>query len=290
VLDETLTLREYDMKVNNITVEREIDPATPNADADSHQMEQVFLNIINNAVDAMMESGSGGKLRVKAYAKDKFVCVEFRDSGPGIQDPKRIFDPFYTTKSIGKGTGLGLSICYGIVKEHGGDIVAHNHPDGGAVLEVRIPVTGQSKAAAEAEMAVPKREMALEGRVLLAEEEEAVLEFERDVLVGAGAAVVTVLGNKDLKERMLTQSYDAFVVSGGSAGWKAPDIYKWLAEKSPGSEKRVLFTFSTVMDSDVRSFLQEHNIAFLVKPFEVSDLIAATRKLTHKTQVAAAGK
>jgi two-component system, NtrC family, sensor kinase len=276
------------MKVNNITVEREIDPNIPNADADPHQLEQVFLNIINNALDAIMENGPGGKLRVKAYAKDKFVCVEFRDSGPGIHDPKRIFDPFYTTKSIGKGTGLGLSICYGIVKEHGGDIVAHNHADGGAVLEVRLPVAGQA-AAAEKEIAPPKRETALEGRILLAEEEEAVLEFERDVLVGAGASVVAINGNTDLKERILTQPFDAFVLSGAFAAWKAPDIYKWLAEKSPGAEKRVLFTFSTMIDPEIRTFLQDHKIAFLVKPFEVSDLIAAARKLTQKSQAAGVG-
>jgi two-component system NtrC family sensor kinase len=288
VLQETLTLREYDMKTNNIAVEREIDADTPNADADPHQLEQVFLNIINNALDAMMENGPGGKLRVKVHAKDKFVAVEFRDSGPGLQDPKRIFDPFYTTKSIGKGTGLGLSICYGIVKEHGGDIVAHNHPDGGAVLEVRLPIATQG-AAVEKEAAPAKRETALEGRILLAEEEEAVLEFERDVLVGAGASVVPVSGNHDLKERMLTQPFDAFVVSGAFASWKAPEIYKWLAEKSPGAEKRVLFTFSTMIDPEIRTFLQDHNIPFLVKPFEVSDLIAAARKLTQRSQAAGAG-
>jgi two-component system NtrC family sensor kinase len=289
VLDETLTLREYDMKVSNITVERDIDANTPNADADPHQMEQVFLNIINNALDAMMESGSGGKLRVKVHPKDKFVCVEFRDSGPGIQDPKRIFDPFYTTKSIGKGTGLGLSICYGIVKEHGGDIVAHNHPEGGAVLEVRVPVAGQNKIVVEKEIAVPKRDSAIEGRILLAEDEEAVLEFERDVLVGAGASVVPIAGSADLKERMLTQVFDGFVLSGAFASWKAPEIYKWLAEKSAGAEKRILFTFSTMIEPEVRTFLQDHNVPFLVKPFEVSDLIAAARKLTHKAQAAVAG-
>ena len=73
------------------------------------------------------------------------VCTQFTDDGAGIKDPKRIFDPFYTTKSVGKGTGLGLSICYGIVKEHGGDITANNSPEGGAVIEVRLPAVGVSK-------------------------------------------------------------------------------------------------------------------------------------------------
>jgi fructose-1-phosphate kinase PfkB-like protein len=88
---------------------------------------------------------------------------------------------------------------------------------------------------------------------------------------------------------MLTQPFDAFVVSGAFASWKAAEIYKWLAEKSPGAEKRVLFTFSTMIDPEVRSFLQEHKIPFLVKPFEVSDLIAVARKLTQKSQAAGVG-
>src|SRR5689334_4096086 len=103
--------------------------------------------------------------------------------------------------------------------------------------------------------------------------EEAVLEFERDVLVGAGASVVPVNGSADLKERMLTQLFDAFVLSGAFPSWRAPEIYRWLAEKSPGAEKRVLFTFSSVMEPEIRTFLQEHKVPFLVKPFEVSDLI-----------------
>jgi two-component system NtrC family sensor kinase len=257
------------------------------ADADPHQMEQVFLNIINNALDAMMENGPGGKLKVKVYSKDKFVCIEFHDSGPGIQDPKRIFDPFYTTKSVGKGTGLGLSICYGIVKEHGGDIIARNRAEGGATLEVRVPVAGQSRDTSDKSAPLPKRELAVEGSVLLAEEEEAVLEFERDVLVGAGAKVVTLKNNADAKERLLKEKFDAVIMNGTANGGGAAEIYRWVAEKCPGMEKCLLFTFSSVMDSDTRNFLQTNNVPFLVKPFEVGDLITVARKLLQKTQAAA---
>src|SRR5216684_5614696 len=123
VLEETLALRDYDLKVNNITLERDLEPDLPAVTGDPHQLEQVFLNIINNAVDAILEAGQGGTLKVRVSNQNGQVRAEFRDSGPGIKDPKRIFDPFYTTKSVGKGTGLGLSICYGIVKEHGGDII-----------------------------------------------------------------------------------------------------------------------------------------------------------------------
>ncbi len=188
VLEDSLTLREYDLKVNNVSLEREIPEGLPSVVADPHQLEQVFLNIINNALDAMVEScgeGSpGGVLKVRVCKKDAFVCVEFDDSGPGIKDPSRIFDPFYTTKSVGKGTGLGLSICYGIVKEHGGEIAARNREEGGATIGATIEVRllASEKPALPEAPAPARRESPLAGRVLLVEDEEAVLEFERERL------------------------------------------------------------------------------------------------------------
>src|SRR5205085_8086101 len=163
VLEETLALREYDLKVSNITLERDLPDDMPSVVGDPHQLEQVFLNVINNALDAMLESSSSGVLKVRGFCRGNFVCVEFDDSGPGIKDPNRIFDPFYTTKSIGKGTGLGLSICYGIIKEHGGDITARNGENGGAVVEIRLPAaTGIASQASESVPA--KRETAIQGR------------------------------------------------------------------------------------------------------------------------------
>ena len=122
VLEETLTLRDYDLRGSTAHYPPAGMHQIPAVTADPHQLEQVFLNVINNAVDAILEKGDGGTLTVRVYSDEGLVHVVFQDSGPGIKEPGKIFDPFYTTKSVGKGTGLGLSICYGIVKEHGGDI------------------------------------------------------------------------------------------------------------------------------------------------------------------------
>ena len=288
IVDETLALRDYDLKVNNIALERETMIDAPSVTADPHQLEQVFLNIINNAVDAILEGGKGGKLKVRIHSADGQVRVEFLDSGVGIKDPNRIFDPFYTTKSVGKGTGLGLSICYGIIKEHGGDITAHNRAEGGACVEVKLPASGHVIEAEPVTM-VTRREMAIEGRVLLLEDEEAVLEFERDVLVGAGAQVVALMSVDEAKSRLRAETFDAVIMNGRMpGGWSAQDAHRWIGVACPGLEKKLLFTFSNVAEADVKNYLQSNGVPSLVKPFEVVDLISQARRLLQKTQAAIA--
>ncbi|MDR3763553.1 MAG: PAS domain S-box protein [Acidobacteriota bacterium] len=150
VLEDTLALREFDLKINDIEVRRDYQPGAPFITGDAHQLSQVFLNIVNNAVDAIMDSGHGGKLLIRLKYDAANVNMEFLDSGPGLHDAGRIFDPFYTTKGVGRGTGLGLSICYGIVKEHGGNISAGNGELGGAVFRITLPVNPPQKASAGA--------------------------------------------------------------------------------------------------------------------------------------------
>jgi CheY-like chemotaxis protein len=212
--------------------------------------------------------------------------VEFDDSGPGIKDPSRIFDPFYTTKSVGKGTGLGLSICYGIVKEHGGEIVARNREEGGATIEVRL--LASEKPALPETVSSTRRESVLAGRVLLVEDEEAVLEFERDVLVGAGAEVTTSMSVEDTQQRLRNGAFDVIVMNGRMpGGYSAQEMYEWIATNCPGLEKGLLLTFSTVTDQQTRSFLQEHGVPSLAKPFEVADLISQVRGLSQRAGKAA---
>jgi len=293
VLEEALLLRDYDMKVSNIKLEREIQSDVPAVSGDPHQVEQVFLNIINNALDAMMDEAvpesAERKLLVRVRASDDLVIIEFQDSGPGLQEPNRIFEPFYTTKSIGKGTGLGLSICYGIVKEHGGEIAARNAEGGGAIIEVRFPSAGHAAEPQPAPSA-QKRESALHGTILLVEDEEAVLEFERDVLAGAGAQVTTLTGFEAAKSAMESQSFDALIINGkmpGAGG--VQQTHAWITEKRPALSKHLLFTFSSLAEAEVRTFLEQNHVPFLVKPFEVGDLIANARRLLAKTKAAGAG-
>jgi two-component system, NtrC family, sensor kinase len=112
--------------------------------ADPHQLQQVFLNLVNNAVDAMLECSASGDLWVRTALENNKFMLEFVDSGPGVKEGSRVFDPFYTTKPVGKGTGLGLSICYGIITEHGGQIRVRNVPPRGACFTIELPGPSQS--------------------------------------------------------------------------------------------------------------------------------------------------
>ena len=287
VLEDTIALRDYDLKVNNIAVERDFEPVLPSVVADPHQLEQVYLNIINNAADAMMDAGRGGCLRVSIYTENGSVVTSFHDSGPGIFDPKHVFDPFYTTKGVGKGTGLGLSICYGIVKEHGGEISAQNHAAGGALLQVKLPVAVGEKPVTERDRIVARRESRLEGSVLLVDDEEAVLDFEREVLTAAGMKVITTASGERAMEQLQNEDVDmVFLDSKIPGDWASEDIFHWIEQHRPELAPRTVLVLSNVSDPNVRTFVDATKILCLVKPFEVSDLLAVARRVLRRVKAA----
>lgn len=145
ILQQTLKLRAYDLSNHGVELVEDYDPGLPVIVGDPHQLQQAFLNILNNAYDAVHETRRRGKIGIRSSHRDGSIEIIFRDNGSGISHPDRIFDPFFTTKEVGKGTGLGLSICYGIVRAHGGEISARNNSDGiGSTFIVRLPVANST--------------------------------------------------------------------------------------------------------------------------------------------------
>ena len=136
VVTNAAQLRGLDLK-GSTSIELRLESVLPGVRGDGNQLMQVFFNIISNAIDAM--EPAGGVLTIKTQRDRSHVVVLFSDTGSGLKDPLRVFDPFYTTKPVGKGTGLGLSICYGLIQEHGGRIICYNRPEGGAVFRVDLP-------------------------------------------------------------------------------------------------------------------------------------------------------
>jgi two-component system NtrC family sensor kinase len=145
IIRRTLQLRAYDFLSHGVEIVEQLDESLPDVVGDAQQLQQVFLNILNNAHDAVRETGRPPRIEIMSTRNGLQVEVSFRDNGPGIANADRIFDPFFTTKEVGKGTGLGLSICYGIIREHGGEIVCHNNLDAeGATFVVRLSAAPES--------------------------------------------------------------------------------------------------------------------------------------------------
>jgi signal transduction histidine kinase len=143
LLHRAVQMETLRLEGKKIRTEIRVAPDLPRVWGNANQLFQCCLQIIGNAVDALEEVG-GGLLTVESWREADEVVLEFADSGPGIREPLRVFDPFYTTKPIGKGTGLGLSATYGVVQDHHGQITCYNRPQGGAVFVLRFPVATQA--------------------------------------------------------------------------------------------------------------------------------------------------
>ena len=272
VLEDTLALREYDLKVNNIQVHRDLAPELPLTAADAHQLQQVFLNILNNAVDAILERPERREIWVRSAMEGGRLLVEFTDSGPGVHDPLRVFDPFYTTKPVGKGTGLGLSICYGIISEHNGDISVRNSPPNGAMFSIRLPV-----------MPVPQPRDAGQngqdsspsgGRILLVDDEEAVLELEQEILAGRCHSVKAVRSGREAQQVLEREAVDLVVTDVKMPGEvTGRGLYEWICHRHPELVGRVVFTMSDSSTEEINSIIEESGCPYVQKPFEVQKFL-----------------
>jgi len=138
LLQRAIQMEGFKLENKKISLTVESSDPLPRVLGNASQLLQAFLQIVENAVDALREVG-GGRLQVSLWREDNEVVVQFADSGPGLRNPERVFDPFYTTKPVGKGTGLGLSAAYGVIQDHKGQITCYNRPEGGAVFEIRLP-------------------------------------------------------------------------------------------------------------------------------------------------------
>ena len=280
ILNDTLALREYDLKINNITVKHHCDEQVPMIFGDAHQLEQVFLNIVNNAVDSMLEIAHGGALSIRTWNDKTDAFVEFKDSGDGIREPNRVFDPFYTTKKVGKGTGLGLSICYGIIQEHGGEIFASNHPDGGAVFVIRLPLATQPESGVRWKFPSNEKKE-LPDRVLVIEDEQVLLEFEIEALKQAHVDVASACSGSEAIRLLSDGKFGAIIIDGRLSGTtSAPDVYHWIVENQSHMTKRIVFTLPQSGESELRGFLAANNLPSIAKPFAAEDLIAALLRMT----------
>jgi PAS domain S-box-containing protein len=272
ILEETLALRDYDLRMKNIRVHLELAPDLPVTAADPHQLQQVFLNLVNNAVDAVLESSGEGDLWVRTGLRGDRLSVEFTDSGPGVREPSKVFDPFYTTKPVGKGTGLGLSICYGIITEHGGTIRVRNVQPHGAAFTIEMPFQppSQLRTSPSGNLATPARA----GKILLVDQDVSVLEAVSGILRARNHQVRAAATLEDAQKALREQEYDVVVADLNTfEGVKDKGLRSWLRMHRPSLAQRVvLMRATTPTASQTDAALGALQV--LQKPFKAGELLA----------------
>jgi two-component system NtrC family sensor kinase len=266
-------------------VHLDLAPDLPEAPADPHQLQQVFLNLINNAVDAILEKGAEGDLWVRTGVESQQLFIEFTDSGPGVKDPSRVFDPFYTTKPVGKGTGLGLSICYGIITEHGGTVSVKNSPPRGASFRIELPLhrTSAKQPTVEADKpaSVPS------GRILVVDADEFVLGTTAVVLRSSDYLVETAKSLDDARKMFASGGFDLVIADCELAAQEnAQSVQDALANGAPGLGSRILWLSSVVADPEGNSAYAVPGAGVLRKPFQAVDLLAAVEAKLPRPVVA----
>ncbi len=277
LVESALEILDHELTSGNVEVLLDLSPAVPEVRMDPHQMQQVFLNIINNAIQASVEKESGRRLRISTQLLNEQAYIRFQDSGVGIppEDLPNIFNPFFTTKPVGAGTGLGLSIAYGIVREHGGTITAESNPGEGATFTIEFPVMQNPTEANHSNVKVLKRasEPSHTGdhRILVIDDEEAILDLIREALMSRGYHVDTAANEDSALALVEANAYDVVVCDWKMSGPGGQQIYEKLRQIKPEIAQRFLFMTGDVLSRKAEQFLQAESKICLQKPFSVDE-------------------
>jgi signal transduction histidine kinase/CheY-like chemotaxis protein len=281
VVRETLALRAYEQRVSNVAMIEALAAGLPQVFADPHQVQQVLLNLIINAEQAMVAAHGRGTLIVRTWhdASADSVTLEVNDDGPGIPEDvqSKIFDPFFTTKEVGKGTGLGLTVAYAIVQEHGGQITIRSAPGAGASFFVELPVGAGTLRRAPAP--ADRVEAAIAGAsALIVEDEPALAAAVAEALTDAGLLVDRAGDGEDALARVRERRYDLIVCDLKMPRADGPAFYRAIAATEPELARRIIFVTGDVAGTDAERFLEESGCRWLAKPFRLADLLRAARE------------
>ncbi|MDD5434487.1 MAG: response regulator, partial [Nitrospira sp.] len=276
IIKQTLELKGYQLTVDNIEVVTELDNHLPYTMVDPYTIQQVFLNIVNNAHLAMKEKGGKNKLAVRTEHKEGLLKIYFTDTGPGIAESnmKKIFDPFFTTREVGKGTGLGLSISYGIIKEHNGEIQVKSRHGEGATFIIELPVLSESKVKKMAPASSPDFENAGEGKknILVVDDEQSILELVTAVVEGMGHNACTASDAKIALDKMKSKDYDMIISDIRMPNMDGKELYWTIRRSRPELIKRIIFTTGDSINSETQKFLQANRVPYIGKPFSTTEL------------------
>jgi signal transduction histidine kinase/GAF domain-containing protein/ActR/RegA family two-component response regulator len=281
LLEKTVELRSFDLRVKNIEISREFDRKLPKTIADANQLQQVFLNVLTNAEYAMLKAHGKGNLiiRTRTDEHNARIIVEVIDDGPGIPESilPKIFDPFFTTKEVGDGTGLGLFISFGIIKEHGGIIYARSRLEEGSTFVIELPIIARlpEDPGTVPELTTQARqfETLVRGkRILVVDDEKYLLDFFVEVFHGLPMFVDTASDGRMAMNKMQMGDYDLILTDFKMPQMSGRDLFNWTRENRPHLANRIIFVTGDTVSRETRSFFEDNQNRYLAKPFKIEEV------------------
>jgi len=284
ILESTILLLKNQLMAQHVELTFTAEPGLPEVEVHANQIKQVFVNIINNAAQAIRGANvSGGRITVLAKCWLDGVAVSISDNGPGMPESvaQHVFEPFFSTKSEGEGTGLGLSICQGIVKEHGGSMTVDAGLGTGATFTVELPGATQARLATATELvadapsagdAAPPPGATERLRVLVVDDEPHILHYMQATLESWGHVVVLASDGSQALKRALTQPFDLIICDLRMPRLGGREMYQTLAQMHPAVAGRMVFATGDTVRGDTLQFLERLGRPFLQKPFKLDEL------------------
>lgn len=300
IVQKAMELQRFGSASEKIRIELDLDAALPFVLGDAGQLQQVVMNLVGNARQALVQEGKAGTIRLRtAQVGAHRVQMQVIDDGPGIPQAilARIFDPFFTTKPAGVGTGLGLSIVLSIVREHGGQVHVTSPPGGGATFTVELPVAAEAslESASRANVSRERRLSAVPlmashkngrpasvpaadhsghrgARVLVVEDEPTVARLIADVLEDGGMHVDVLFDGREALERATRNAYDLVICDMKMPGIDGQHFFRSLADARSPLLDRFLFVTGDVLAPQTQEFLECNHVPHVAKPFRVEEL------------------
>ncbi len=282
IINKTFEMKEYSLKANNITFSLDLENKLPKSMVDIYQMQQVFINIINNSEDAMVEHKGKGSILVTTRTQNNNINITFKDDGPGVPQDiiRKVFDPFFTTKEVGKGTGLGLSITHGIITEHDGTINITKGANGGALITMELPILKpeswtQSKGTVEQNSTKAGNSMAEQSnkRVLVVDDEKSIRETLAGLLSGKGFVVQTARDGREALEALKETRFALMIFDIKMPGVSGIELHREIIKRHPYLKGHLIAVTGDVFSSDVKAFLATTKCPYFLKPFELKKMM-----------------
>ena len=281
IVTDTVELRRYALRTAEIEVTLHLEPTLPATWADPFQLQQVMLNLLGNAEQALAGWSGQRMIRIETARAGDQLTIAVSDTGPGIArgQQDRVFNPFFTTKPVGQGTGLGLSISDGIIREHGGRIRVDSVLDSGATFIVEIPYVVPHGREEVVETARPAMHDAPR-RMLVVDDEPSIRAAVSRFLESLGHTVHVASSGVDARALLATTDYDAVLLDLHMPDLGGEALYRELTERDPRHARRVVFVTGDVQSDDAQRFLNEAGRPVVGKPFQLDDLAAVLASVT----------